>query len=675
MERLSNLKIGTRFAAGFGFLLLLMAILTIASILEVTGINRKLTQINDVNSVKHRYAINLRGSVHDTAIAVRDVVLLDNGQDRQQAVDHIRELAATYAENERDLTAMLSDEAGSTDVERRIMQKIQEIQTETAPVVDRIIAVREDDDFERARALLLSLARSRYVAWLDAINEFIDHQEALSQSTGAKVQRSAGNFGLIAGGALLVALVLAALASTLTVRSITHPMNRLQDLLNRMAKGEDAGADAVSSRKDELGDLARAVADVRNAVEQTAKRAAAERAAHQEEQLRQAEVASAEREEAARRLGAEARAREEAAAEANRKLEDIAREQEATAAQINSVVASLAKGLQELSAGNLEYRIEDAFDGSLDELRHDFNQASDRLNKAMQQIGAIAESVNGRAAEISDASNDLSRRTEQQAASVADTVEAIRQIAQIVTDTSQSAEEARHSVERTRQNAEDSGAVVSKAIDAMGQIEDSSREIMKIIGIIDDIAFQTNLLALNAGVEAARAGDAGRGFSIVAQEVRALAQRSAVAAKGINELIEKSANLIRSGVSLVGETGSSLTAIVTEVQAVDEQMHSITQSSREQASSLQGIQKAMNSMDSTTQRNAAMVEETTAVTQVLASDANELTAQIAQFQATKIAGNAQILSAPSNSRMAPAKVKPVRHDPPAPKKAVGWEEF
>ncbi|WP_375263832.1 MCP four helix bundle domain-containing protein, partial [Palleronia sp.] len=293
MERLSNLKIGTRIAAGFGCLLVLMALLALTAILEVNGISKKLSEINDVNAVKQRYAINLRGSVHDSAVAVRDIVLLESGPERERALDHLQELTATYAANERELAGMLSDGSGSTEVEDQILQKIQAVRAATGPLAEQVVATRMNGDVDRAKDLLLSQARSGYAAWLAAINEFIDHQETLSQDLGKEARRSAGGFDLVAVGALAIALLLASLVAMVTVRSITQPMKSLQDLLKRMARGEDARDGNISCRKDELGDLARVVADVRESVLRTEKQAAAARAALQEEQLRQAEVAAA----------------------------------------------------------------------------------------------------------------------------------------------------------------------------------------------------------------------------------------------------------------------------------------------------------------------------------------------------------------------------------------------
>ena len=225
-------------------------------------------------------------------------------------------------------------------------------------------------------------------------------------------------------------------------------------------------------------------------------------------------------------------------------------------------VGTLAKALKGLSDGDLTQNLDKPFVPTMEKVRHDFNDAVEKLRLAMHSVGTNAEAIAAGSTEIRSAADDLSKRTEQQAASVEETAAALEQITTTVADSSRRAEEAGHLVAATRDNAERSGAVVRNAITAMGQIENSSREISNIIGVIDDIAFQTNLLALNAGVEAARAGDAGKGFAVVAQEVRELAQRSAKAAKEIKALINTSGEQVKSGVSLVGQTGKALEEIV-----------------------------------------------------------------------------------------------------------------
>ncbi|WP_082620523.1 methyl-accepting chemotaxis protein [Ensifer sp. Root74] len=324
----------------------------------------------------------------------------------------------------------------------------------------------------------------------------------------------------------------------------------------------------------------------------------------------------------------------ESEADANRSLSERERlEREAQkardAAEIQQAVNGLATGLGRLADGDLAYRIDNPFADRLDSLRADFNNSVTKLHDTLCAVGANARGIDAGATEIRSAADDLARRTEQQAASVEETAAALEEITTTVKDSARRAEEVGALVARTRAGAEKSGEVVANAVDAMHAIEKSSGEISNIIGVIDDIAFQTNLLALNAGVEAARAGEAGKGFAVVAQEVRELAQ--AQAAKEIKALITTSGNQVRNGVTLVGDTGKALETIVAEVQEINRHVSAIVTATREQSTGLQEINTAVNTMDQGTQQNAAMVEEQTAASHGLASEAASLNALLAQF--------------------------------------------
>lgn len=234
--------------------------------------------------------------------------------------------------------------------------------------------------------------------------------------------------------------------------------------------------------------------------------------------------------------------------------------------------------------------------------------------------------------EMREAADNLAKRTEQQATALERTSIALVEVSSTVKSSVERTMETRAIVKQARECATASSTVVRQAVSAMQRIEGASREITTIIDVIDQIAFQTNLLALNAGVEAARAGDAGRGFAVVAQEVRELSQRSATAAKQISELINNSTQEIANGVVLVNETGVALTAIETFVASIDEKVDAVATTAREQSIGLQDISAEVKSIDQMTQQNAAMVEETSALSFSLDADSQDLAELAKRFK-------------------------------------------
>ena len=346
-----------------------------------------------------------------------------------------------------------------------------------------------------------------------------------------------------------------------------------------------------------------------------------------------------------------------------------------------NAVEEIAKGLTSLANGDLTATIDKPFIPALEQIRTDFNAAMARVAAAIQNVSHNTDAIASGSAQIREASDSLAKRTEQQAAAVEETAAALEQITQTVNDSAKRAVEAGQLVARTKGGAERSGVVVKDAIEAMGQIENSSKEISNIIGVIDDIAFQTNLLALNAGVEAARAGEAGKGFAVVAQEVRELAQRSAKAAKEIKALINTSSDQVKAGVQLVGETGKALQQIVTEVQDIDRNVVAIVEASREQSTGLAEINKAVNAMDQNTQQNAAMVEESTAASHSLAKQAAALRELVAQFRIGQHSSHKVMEARPDASPVASparklmASVARATGGAAAAKVQEGWEDF
>ncbi len=422
---------------------------------------------------------------------------------------------------------------------------------------------------------------------------------AWSKDEARDQQASMRALMMVLVGGTAAALVLSVVAGGLVTRSITRPLGRMIAATRRLAAGDLSVEVPAIARRDEVGEVGRAV--------QLFKESGLEK------RRVEAEVEAHRRQAEAERLAAEA-------------VQRHAAEQSA------AVVAQLGEGLARLAAGDLTYALPDAFPAEYQQLRDDFNAALIELRAVVGTIVSNTQAIRSGTGEITQAADDLSRRTEQQAASLEQTAAALDEITATVRRTADGAEQARSVAAAAKQDAELSGTIVANAVQAMGEIEGSARQISQIIGVIDEIAFQTNLLALNAGVEAARAGDAGRGFAVVASEVRALAQRSAQAAKEIKTLISSSGGHVEQGVRLVAETGHSLQRILGQVSRVNDVVVQIAASAQEQASGLAEVNIAINQMDQVTQQNAAMVEQSTAASHSLAQDAAGLEKLTERFQ-------------------------------------------
>ncbi|PWV97590.1 methyl-accepting chemotaxis protein [Hoeflea marina] len=299
--------------------------------------------------------------------------------------------------------------------------------------------------------------------------------------------------------------------------------------------------------------------------------------------------------------------------------------------QLQFAIDSLGAGLESLARGDLRYRLDAAFTGSLDKLRTDFNSSMGTLEGVISGVGASSVNMRNGTEGLRLGADRLSQRTEQQAASLEETAAAIGRITETVQSSAERAREAGRLVANANRDAGISAGIVSNAVSAMTDIEGSSHQISQIISVIDGIAFQTNLLALNAGVEAARAGEAGRGFAVVAQEVRELAQRSANAAKEINGLIAKSSSQVSNGVALVNQTGDALRTIGEQINTINAHISAIVETTRDQASAVSEINSSVNEIDRMTQQNAAMAGDTTRSVASLADDAETLVAHLSVF--------------------------------------------
>jgi methyl-accepting chemotaxis protein-1 (serine sensor receptor) len=356
---------------------------------------------------------------------------------------------------------------------------------------------------------------------------------------------------------------------------------------------------------------------------------------------------------------------------------------------------------QAMAQGNLANHIELDRKDEMGKMMEGLQQMQERLSGTVRSVREGSDAIATASSEIAAGNLDLSRRTEQQAASLEETASSLEELTSTVRQNSDNARQANTLASSASDIAVKGGELVTRVIDTMGSITQSSDKIADIIGVIDGIAFQTNILALNAAVEAARAGEQGRGFAVVATEVRNLAQRSAAAAKDIKALITDSVEKVGSGSALVNEAGTTMEEIVTSVRRVTDIISEISSAGREQEVGIEQINTAVAEMDTVTQQNAALVEQAAAASQAMQEQAVKLAEMVAVFQvegsniAARKTASAPQATARTAAAAAPARkpalklaTKPApRATPASPKPAAAaprkapaensqeWEEF
>ncbi len=515
---LSHLRVKAKLMLGFVALAALVLLVSGMALSSLGRANERFSQYLEGVGLRERLATNIRGAATRRAIAARNLVLVNQGTDRE--AEH---LAVTQAHQDMEAAvAKLKEVVGkANDVgakERQLLAEIDQIETRYGPVALAIVGLARAGKHDEAVAKMNAECRPLLAALLKATGDYISHEQG---QAGQRVQVAVQDYSsdrlalfsvcaLAVGAAVLMGWVLS--------NAVTRPLLRAVHLAEAVAGG-DLSSDIVVDRHDELGQL----------------------------------------------LGA------------LRKMNE-------------SLVTMVGQ-------------VRDSADG---------------IATASQQIAS--------------GNQDLSSRTEQQASALQQTAASMQQMTTNVQHTAESSRQASQLAGAAAEVAGRGGEVVDRVVSTMGEITEASRRIGDIIGVIDGIAFQTNILALNAAVEAARAGDEGRGFAVVAGEVRALAQRSAQAAREIKALINASVEKVETGSQLVGEAGTTMGDVVSQVRRMTDLMAEINASANEQSSGIGQVNQAVASIDQGTQQNAALVEQSAAAAESLRQQAASLQQVIAQFK-------------------------------------------
>lgn len=510
------------------FMLALMAALTWKSVGEVEYIDKSLAQINEVNSAKQRYAINFRGSVHDRAIAVRDVVLVSSDAERLEAVNLIKKLAADYARNEESMAAMITAPSGASAEERSILEEVAEIQSKTNPLVERIIGLQNAGETGVAQILLIEQASPLFSDWLRSINRFIDYQEELNVAITKEIHDHVVSFRSLSLWSLIGAAIAAFVVSWLNSRSITGPINRLLGVMRDLAEGNTGVDVPYQDRKDEVGSMSRRL--------QVFKKNALE--------IRQ----MADETERLKLLN-----EEEKKAAMSRLADDFD-------VRTSSVISSLTAAAR------------------------DMQQTAERMTDSSARTSEISGAVATAATQADANVQTVAAATEELSASAHEIAQQINKVASMAA------------------NASDEANNTSKEV---RNLQEMAVSIGEVVHAIKEIAEQTNLLALNATIEAARAGEAGKGFAVVADEVKKLANETAVKTEEIDDRVTAIQNAINS-------SATAMDKIIRNVQSIDEATTSVTAAVEEQNAATGEIGRNVSEASTGTQQvsqNIVTVQE------------------------------------------------------------------
>lgn len=571
---LDRLKIGTIVTSSAALLVALMiglALISLSGLRQVSGtaedldadtipcVFRLATIITDIDVARVR--VMRMALADDPKVIERARIDLGKALDQTDvAMEDYRKVAALDPEEKG-----IFDEAFAT---------WQPLRQSIATARDAIAAGHGDLARAEINGKMVDLAR----ATRDAFEKDMKYNRA-DADEHVRTIRQVGNDALRDTIALGLAGVLIGLAVIVVSRiKVSRPVAQLRDAMNAMAAGQLDIAIPGAQKRDELGDIARALDGIKVSIAARAQADAQIRLSVQEK-----------------------------------------------------VTGALKSGLNFLKQGKLGHRINEAFPPEYEVLRSDFNATLEVLGEQIGQVARSAQGVHNGANEISASAQDLSDRTEEQSASLSQTAGTVKDLTGLVADARTIAGSASAMAQDASREAQQSGQLMADAVAAMNSIATSSAQMRSIVELIDGISFQTNLLALNAGVEAARAGEAGRGFAVVASEVRSLAERSAQAAREIAGLIETSGRQVGQGATLVNQTQGALERIVTKANALADTIGTLSKSAGEQVEAINQVNATIAGLDMTTMQNAALVEQSTAAAQSLAHQATQLTAVVARF--------------------------------------------
>jgi methyl-accepting chemotaxis protein len=725
-------SVGARLMLAFAGVIMVFGAAVAVGIVRLATFNAAITDITTLQFKKVETANAWAMNVADSMSHMRNMLLMDDKAKIQSELAQTRELLAKRKQLATTMQAVVQSAAG-----KALLQSALEARNASLPIEEEYLKEIEAGDFKTAKDTLLQRAGPAEMVMFPAMEKMVDHERehihGRADEIEAAYRSSLLSLIMLSLGAVAVACVLA----WWITRGIKKPLHHAVAVLAEIGKGNYASIVTVSSQ-DEIGQTLKGLERMQSALrERTDKeRASAMENARIRTALDRVSVGAMlgdndgtiiymndALKDLFRNRTTEIRdqvsgfdpehllggsfdmfhqipalQRQQLAALTARQVSDIKiggaslrivanpvidgagtrvgtvvqwRDRTQEVATEDEVQAIVAKAIE----GDLTARIrEEGKEAFFKTLAGGVNRLLANMADVVRSMGRAAAEVRSGSEEISRGNADLSQRTEEQASSLEETASSMEEMTSTVKNNADNAAQANQLATAAREQAERGGAVVGAAVAAMAEINASSKRIADIISVIDEIAFQTNLLALNAAVEAARAGEQGRGFAVVASEVRNLASRSAEAAKEIKTLIKDSVGKVTEGTKLVDDSGKVLAEIVTRVKKVTDVMAEIASSSREQASGIEQVNKAITMMDDVTQQNAALVEEASAAAQALTEQASRLTQLIARYRVEETGAEEAPRSALRPAAAAPVAERRAANRPLTGKKRLAAEE-
>ncbi|RXJ82285.1 methyl-accepting chemotaxis protein [Arcobacter sp. F2176] len=599
-----NMTISKKLYSGFLFMIAIIIIITIIGIFKVNFIDNTLNQIVEVNSVKQRYAINFRGSVHDRAIAIRDLVLAKNKDDELFKTSHanIKRLQAYYIESAKPLKKIFDEGLNVDDKEKEILKKINETEAKTLPIISKIIELKSNNKNEEAKDLLITQAKGNLRIWLNEINEFIDYEENKNQIATPKARAVASSFSYVMISVLIVSLIIGVLIAFLISNQIVKSVNKvrigLQDFFDFLNKKTTNSSTIDLDSKDEFGQMAQTINTNIHLIEVSIK--------EDEEFVK--DIARF-----AKEIG-----------DGNLVAKINKNTQTKSLIELKEILTNMQNDLDKTIAKNIPMLLDVLESFKNHDFRAKFPDAYSKVSIAINKLGEVISTLLnqslsvGKTLESSSASliqnvNDLNISSNEAAASLEETAAALEQITGTVKSNSNNVIQMSNYAKEVNTSAKEGQKLAKNTSSAMTEISEQVNTINESIGVIDQIAFQTNILSLNAAVEAATAGEAGKGFAVVAQEVRNLANRSAEAAKEIKNIVELATSKANYGKSISDKMSIGYEELLLNIGKTTDTIQDIAKASKEQEQGILQINDAVNLLDKQTQKNASIAAQTKSI--------------------------------------------------------------